>query len=267
MSAAAADPVWRVGLIGYGAIGQSVARLLLAQPGHALGIVTRSVPEDGFGPGTEALGDLEALLDWRPDAVIEAASAEAFAAFAPACLEAGIDVVAASVGALQDAALHERIKRLCDRTGSRLVVPSGAVGGIDHIAAAALHPETRVTYISRKPPAAWVAELATLGLSEASQKGPVTLFEGDAREAAARYPKNLNAGLTIALAAGFERTSVQVLADPAATGNTHEIRIEGPLGDSAMRFCNAPDPANPKTSAITAYSLIAATLRHFGTLQ
>ena len=76
MSAAAADPVWRVGLIGYGAIGQSVARLLLAQPGHALGIVTRSVPEDGFGPGTEALGDLEALLDWRPDAVIEAASAE-----------------------------------------------------------------------------------------------------------------------------------------------------------------------------------------------
>ncbi|MBY6005038.1 aspartate dehydrogenase [Salipiger bermudensis] len=264
MSLPAGNTPLRVGLIGFGAIGRSVATLLPA--GAALGVLTRHRP-DALPAGAEALADLEALLGWGPDVVIEAASAEAFANAAPACLARGIDVVAASVGALQDSALLERIVATCDKAGSRLVVPAGAVGGLDHIAAAALHPGTTVTYVSRKPPAAWTAELDAMGQTEAASRGEVSLYEGDAREAAARYPRNLNAGLTIALAAGFDRVRVRVVADPGVARNTHEILISGPLGTSTMSFCNTPDPANPKTSAITAYSLVAATLRRFGALQ
>lgn len=257
----------RIGLIGHGAIGRSVARLLLQRPGYRLGVVTRSGGGAGQDPEVERFGDLDALLAWRPDVVVEAASAEAFAAYATACLAAGVDMIAASVGALQDADLMARIASVSERSGSRLIVPAGAVGGIDHIAAAALHPQTRVSYTSRKPVAAWTAELDALGLSDAVKSGPVTLYEGDARAAAARYPKNLNAGLTIALAAGFDRTLVRVVADPAADQNTHEIHISGPMGESVMSFRNTPDPDNPKTSAITAYSLASAVLRRFEVLQ
>ena len=266
MTMADRDTPLKVGLIGFGAIGRSVAALLPASV--ALGVLTRSAPAD-LPVRAEALADIDALLGWGPDVVIEAASAEAFASAAPACLARGIDVVAASVGALQDSALLERIVAICDETGSRLVVPAGAVGGLDHIAAAALHPETTVTYVSRKPPAAWTAELAAMGLTEAATCGDVSLYEGDAREAAARYPRNLNAGLTIALAAGFDRVRVRVrvVADPAVARNTHEILVSGPLGTSTLSFCNMPDPSNPKTSAITAYSLVSATLRRFGALQ
>jgi len=264
MTMAARDTPLKVGLIGFGAIGRSVAALLPASV--ALGVLTRSAPAD-LPVAAEALADADALLAWGPDVVIEAASAEAFAQTAPACLGQGIDVVAASVGALQDSALLDRILAICSETGSRLVVPAGAVGGLDHIAAAALHPETIVTYVSRKPPAAWSAELEAMGQTEAASRGEVSLYEGNAREAAARYPRNLNAGLTIALAAGFDRVRVRVVADPEVARNTHEIVVSGPLGTSTMSFCNMPDPSNPKTSAITAYSLVAATLRRFEALQ
>lgn len=266
MNGAVDTPVRRVALIGAGAIGKSVAQLLTRHMTPQLAVVTRSGTVD-LGVEAQPVSSVQGLLDWRPHIVIEAASAQAFADYAPACLGAGIDVVAASVGAMQNEALSTEIAAICARSGARLIVPSGAVGGIDHIAAAALHPETSVTYTSRKPPAAWRAELAELGLGDAVKTGAVTLYEGNAREAAARYPKNLNAGLTIALAAGFERTKVRVIADPQVDQNTHEIEITGPLGQGRMTFCNTPDPDNPKTSAITAYSLASATLRHFDVLQ
>lgn len=258
----------RIGLIGFGAIGRSVARLLGDHGDLRLGVVTRLAPPAAALPaGSDHLCDLDALLQWQPDIVIEAASAAAFVEFAPACLAAGIDVVAASVGALQDPELLSRITAICEDNDSRLIVPSGAVGGLDHIAAAAQHPDTEVVYISRKPPAAWTAELLELGLADAVKTGEVTIYDGNPREAAARHPKNLNAGLTIALAAGMDRTRVKVIADPGVTENTHEILVTGPLGKSHLRFCNTPDPANPKTSAITAYSLTSATVRRFAVLQ
>ncbi len=267
-NSASAAPERKVGLIGFGAIGRSVAQILLSEPGYRLGIMTRTSDIGGnAGDRAEQIDSIAGLVDWQPDIVVEAASAQAFAHYVPACLTAGIDVVAASVGALQDADLMARILPICDEKDSHLIVPAGAVGGLDHIAAAALHAETHVTYTSRKPPAAWTSEIASLGLSEAVTQGAVTLYEGDAREAARRYPKNLNAGLTIALSAGFERTRVRVVADPEVDQNTHEILIHGPLGESFMRFRNTPDPANPKTSAITAFSLAAATMRRFGALQ
>lgn len=266
MSGAGAGSPRRIGLIGFGAIGRGVAALLGDKAGITLGVVSRSA-DRVLPEGAQRLDGLEGLLAWRPDLVIEAASAGAFCDYVPACLSAGIDVVAASVGALQDDALLARVTSICEDTGGRLIVPAGAVGGLDHIAAAARHPQTEVTYTSRKPPKAWLQELETLGLSEAVASGPVTLYDGNPREAAARYPRNLNAGLTIALAAGIERTRVRVIADPGVAQNTHEITVNGPLGQSHMRFCNTPDADNPKTSAITAYSLAAASLRRFEALQ
>jgi len=263
MAAVPTPDMRRIGLIGYGAAGRSCARLLAAETDCRVMVLTRRPPVDGIAERVAFAADLDALIAWKPDAIIEAASAEAFAEMVPHCLDSGIDVVPASVGALQSPEMAARIHAICKRSGARLIIPAGAVGGLDYIAAAALTGDIAVTYTSRKPPAAWAGELAALDLAETARTEPVTLFEGSAPEAAKLYPKNLNAGLTIALAAGFERTRVRVVADPRVTRNTHEIAITGAAGDALLRFENRASPDNPKTSAITALSLVATALRRY----
>ena len=90
--------------------------------------------------------------------------------------------------------------------------------------------------------------------------GEIVLFEGAPAQAALLYPRNLNAGLTVALAAAPAPVTVRVIADPAVSLNTHEIEAESALGIAFMRFANRPSADNPKTSALTAASL-AATVR------
>lgn len=261
------DAERRIGLIGYGAAGRACAALLLADPRDRLTVLTRSPLEEPLPEGLSTVTSLEALIAAGPQIIVEAASAAAFATMVPDCLRAGIDVVAASVGALQSPETWDAVVEACRAGHSHLVLPSGAVGGLDYLAAAALSGDIAVTYTSRKPPAAWTAELAAAGLAETARSQPVTLFEGGAPEAARLYPRNLNAGLTVALAAGIDRTRVRVVADPSVTTNTHEIDVTGAAGEAFLRFANKPSPDNPKTSMITALSLASSVQRRFDPMQ
>ncbi|MCK0196211.1 DUF108 domain-containing protein [Ancylobacter sp. 6x-1] len=273
----ARDATVHVGLIGFGAIGRDLnARLAASRPGPLAGPAIRQTvllrrhgaddaPPEGLAAGTEVVHDLDALLDAHPHVVVEAAGQAAIREMGPALLEAGIDLVAASSGALGDDALLARLLAAAKRGKARLIVPSGALGGLDYLAALREEPRARAVYTSRKPPSAWVAELAALGHDAGMLSGTVTLFEGSAAEAARLYPRNLNAGLTLALAFGAERLTVRVVADPAVEHNTHEIEVESPLGAASMRFSNWPSTLNPKTSALTAPGLAAAVRRHIAT--
>lgn len=118
--------------------------------------------------------------------------------------------------------------------------------------------DARARYTSRKPVAAWGAELAALEVDPDRLTAPHVLFDGTAAEAVRLYPRNLNAGLTLALALGPARVSVRVVADPGAEGNTHEIDVDSAAGTARFRFFNAPPPDNPKTSLLTALSMAAA---------
>jgi aspartate dehydrogenase len=256
-----------IGIIGYGAIGQNLATCLIGQPDYRVTVLTRSEPATGGRSELAFLTSFQDFLADPPDLVVEAASAEAFRTLVPSCLEKGITVLAASVGALNNPGSLQHIAETCARTGARLILPSGAVGGLDYLAAVALVDDLKVVYTSRKPIAAWSGELAALGLQGRAQTEAITLFEGSATQAAALYPKNLNAGLTIALCVGISRTFVRVVADPSVVENTHEIEVTSAAGRAQMRFENKPSPANPKTSMITAFSLASAVFRQFATLQ
>lgn len=251
-----------VGLIGYGAIGRELHARLAPDPAMHFTVLLREA--SGAEPaGGNIVRTLDELIAAGPELVVEAAGQAAVIDLVPALLEAGIDVVVVSSGALGDGELLGRLTRIARRSGARLTVPSGAIGGLDYLAALDGVDGVRVCYTSRKPLAAWTSELQQAGQEPAALEGEFVLFEGSAAEAARRYPRNLNAGLTVALAAGHERTIVRVVADPRAARNTHEITVESPLGTAAMSFANLPSPGNPKTSALTAYSLAAAVRRHF----
>lgn len=255
-----------IGIIGFGTIGRELARMLsgsfhlliLRRPGTP-------VPE-GLPEQAETCSDIADLIAACPALVVEAAGAEALRSFGPRCLAAGIDVIAASTGVLGDAEVMAEILDATRQTGTRLIVPAGALGGLDYLTALRSVTDAAVLYTSRKPPAAWTTELAARGVAADTLAVPFTLFEGTAVEAARLYPKNLNAGLAVALAAGQDRTTVHVVADPGVKLNTHEITVESAVGSAFLRFANRPSPSNPKTSAITGHSLAAAVCRQFDPL-
>jgi aspartate dehydrogenase len=116
-----------------------------------------------------------------------------------------------------------------------------------------------VRYRSRKPPLAWRGSPAEKLVDLAALAKPAVLYRGNAREAALLYPQNANVAAAIALAGlGFERTEVELVADPAAAGNVHEIEVEGAAGRFAIELEGKPSRTNPKTSALAALSVARA---------
>ncbi len=251
-----------VGIIGFGAIGRDLTARL-DREGHDVIILLRagSASREAVPRHIAIVDTLEALIAAHPVLVVEAAGPEALQEAAEILLAAGLSVVAASTGALGDPALFARLEAAARQGGSRLIVPAGALGGLDYLGALRSTPDAMVRYTSRKPPAAWRTELAAAGHDPDDLAESVVLFEGSASEAARLYPRNLNAGLTVALAAAPARVMVRVMADPGVFLNTHEIEADSVLGTASMRFANRPSPTNPKTSALTAASLFAAVRR------
>jgi aspartate dehydrogenase len=183
----------------------------------------------------------------RVDLVVEVAGHGALQQYGIAALKQGSDLIIASVGALADQALWESLQNAA--TKSKILLPAGAVAGIDALSAAKRGGLTSVRYSSRKPPAS---------LGENLPVGRETvLFEGNARDAALQFPKNANVAATIALAGiGFDSTEVRIVADPTVTQNVHILEVEGTFGSFTMRISGKPLPVNPKSSSLTAMSVL-----------
>jgi aspartate dehydrogenase len=262
----------RIVLIGYGAIAGDLAATLLAarEPGYDLAILLAeaSPSRQRVPSGCALLSDMTGVAAFTPDLVVEAAGHGAIAAHGPACLGLGLPLLISSIGALHDAALLAALTEAARTGGGRLLLPSGALGALDYVRAVRGAADLSMRYESRKPPAAWKGELERLGHDPTSLDGPVTLFAGDARAAAAAYPQNLNVAAALALAGpGFSSVEVAVVCDPAAAGNTHIVEAKSALGTMRIEIANRPSPANPKTSWIVGASLMAAIEQYFSPIQ
>jgi aspartate dehydrogenase len=210
--------------------------------------------------GVGAIGSwLQERLDPKPvvvrrgdalpmaDVVVEVAGHAALAQYGVAALQQGSDLVIASIGALADEALWVSLQQAATR--AKILLPAGAVAGIDALAAARLGGLDSVRYYSRKPPASLSD---TLPLDRES-----IVFEGNARDAALQFLKNANVAATIALAGiGFEKTEVRIIADPTLTQNVHVLEASGAFGTFTMTIAGRPLPGNPRSSSLTAMSLL-----------
>jgi aspartate dehydrogenase len=201
------------------------------------------------------------LLARRPDIIAEVAGQQAVAEHGPEVLRRGFDLLVISIGALAEPALLERLKAAARGGASRILLPAGAIGGIDAIAAMRVAGLNSVRYRSRKPPAAWRGSPAerVADLDKLTQR--TVLYKGTAGEAALLYPQNANVAAAVALAGlGFDATEVELVADPEAPGNVHEIEAEGVAGRFAIQLQGKPSRTNPKTSALAALSVARALL-------
>ncbi len=259
-----------VGLIGTGAIGQSlltaldddahdVARLtILCRPASAQALRARLDGGGSLSRAAKIVTDAEALAGTAPDLVVECAGHSAVAAHVPTLLRAGIDVVLASVGSLADAGLEATLRDAANAGNARLILPAGAIGGIDVISALALSGKPmQLHYRGIKPPAAWAGSPADTRLDLAALTAPTAHFSGSARQAAAAYPKNANVAATLALAGpGLDDTTVELIADPEAGGNIHDYTVTTPDAQISMRIEGRPTEGNARSSATTMWSLL-----------
>jgi aspartate dehydrogenase len=145
---------------------------------------------------------------------------------------------------------------------------SGAIGAMDALAAASTGGLERVTYTGLKPPAGWKGSAAADVLDLDALTEATAHFEGTAREAALRYPKNANVAATVALAGiGMDETHVRLIADPAIGKNRHEVEAEGAFGRFSFTIEGTSLPDNPASSALTAMSVVRAVRDRVATIR
>lgn len=214
----------------------------------------------GFRSMPEVL-PISALPD-AADIIVECLPPSAFDALADAVLaKPGSMLIVASVGRLLTAGdFLSRAKK----AGIRIIVPSGAIAGLDGLRAAKEIGLDRVTLKTSKPPLSFGKEIQIAGATFRTRDmtEATLIFSGNALDCVVAFPQNINVAATVALAGlGTQETKVEIWADPQLSVNTHELTIYSRGGKVTTVCENIPDENNPKSSAITAYSIIA-TLRH-----
>ena len=256
-------PPQRLGIAGLGTIGKALARALDAGqlPGFALeAVIARDPSAAGQWMGEHLSSpvdcvDFEALAE-RCDWVVECAPSKLLRAIGEPALRRGRRLVVLSAGALLDA---PALIDLAREHGGQIVVPSGALLGLDAVSAAREGTIHSVTLVTRKPVAGLLGAplLVEQGIDISGIKEPMRLYAGDARGAVRGFPANVNVSVALSLAGiGPDRTQVEVWADPTVTRNTHSIHVDSVSASFRMTIENIPSE-NPKTGRITALSLIA----------
>ena len=251
----------RVGFIGWGAINRRVASLLAERQREKVSFVAvclRDLAEAVDLPGAaEVISEPSSLAELELDIVIEAAGRAAVAEWGEAALSNAGALAVASASAFCDDDLLELFLRTANEHGSQLLIPSGALAGIDAIAAASALSLEEVLHRIVKPPHAWSGTAAEALFDLAAITKAETFFRGPAREAASGFPQNANVAVISALAGiGLDKTLVELVADPFAKGNRHELIVRGEFGNLNISIENRPLASNPKSSDMAALSLV-----------
>jgi aspartate dehydrogenase len=260
-AARGAKPTLRVAIAGLGAIGLKVAEaldrgipgcVLVAVSANDLSKAAKRLSHLKHPRPVVTLGELEPLAD----IVVECAPAKLLPDIAEPFLRAGKTVIVLSAGAILS---NEHLVALARQHGGQIVVPTGALIGLDAVTAAAEGQIRSVRMITRKPVRGLTGApyLAEHNIRIEDITAPLRVFKGTAREAASGFPANLNVAVALALAGiGADNTTLEIWADPALERNTHRIEVDSDSATFSMSIENVPSD-NPRTGRITALSVIA----------
>jgi aspartate dehydrogenase len=251
----------RVAIVGWGALAKRL-HALLGERGSKIEIVALATRPDADWPkdapeGAVRLNEPDDLAGAGIDIVVEAAQRSVVLSWGVAALTHCKAFALASTSAFADDGVFDTLMQTAERHNTRLLVPPGALGGIDALRAASILPLDSVCHAIIKPPAGWRGTEAERLCDLENLPATHAFFEGSARDAARRFPQNANVAAISALAGiGLDRTRVQLVADPAAQRNAHVVRAEGAFGNFEIRLENRPLAGNPKTSELTVLAML-----------
>lgn len=244
-------------------------RLGILGAGHLSGIVARAW-KDGLLPGYELVGitsrggdklaalcrevgcpgydTLEKLLDRGCDIVAECAGVQAVRSGAIPVLESGSDLAVLSIGALADPAFYEEVSRAAEKTGRKVHLASGAIGGFDVLRTVCLMGGAKAAMETRKSPGSLQG---TPVYTAEMERGEKTAFEGTPAQAIALLPTKVNVSVAAALATtGPEEMAFAIQSVPGFVGDDHKITVE-------RDGVRAVVDVYSSTSAIAAWSVVA----------
>jgi aspartate dehydrogenase len=192
------------------------------------------------------------------DIIIECASKEAVREYGKKIIESKKDLIVLSVGAFSDKEYLSELQNLSNLNNTRILVPTGAIAGLDSIKSVKKYLES-LTITTTKHPKSFAGapffKKSKIKLEEISKK--TILYEGNAITAIEFFPANVNVAVSIALAGiGLEKTQVTIIADPTISVNKHEILAKGSFGEIHIIVQNIPSPTNPRTSYLASLSAI-----------
>ncbi len=245
----------RVGILGAGFIGEGLYRYLCSPEAAARGLAPAFVwarrPEALSQVAPEhRLAALEDPLPGSPDLVVEAAHPDLTARHGAAIL-GQCDYMPLSVTALADDALTARLREAAERAGTRIVLPKGALVGLQSLLSTRETWE-EVTITFRKNP----ASIDTGDGPAPDITGETVIFDGPVREIARRFPRNVNTMVTCALATvGLDRCRGRLIADPALDHAVAEVRARGRDGSEVETIKRQP------MVGVSGTEMLASTLR------
>lgn len=255
-----------VALAGLGAVGLKVAQWLDGPDASALGLRFAAVTASSDVSAAGKLSGLKAKpvylapadLAAAADVVVECLPPELFRDVAEPTVRAGKILMPLSVTQLL---VNWDLTDLAKSTGARIIVPTGALLGLDAVRAAAEGNLKSVTMRTRKPPAglAKAPFVVEQGIDLSNLSEPLKLYAGSVRDAAQKFPANVNVAVALSLAgAGPDRTQYEIWADPGVTRNTHTIEVDAEEVSFQMSIAGVPTVENPATGKLTPLSTIAA---------
>jgi len=259
----------RVGIIGCGAIGSRIAKSLkkeLRNDCELSGLYDIDPYKAAYLAKTldvkktvkKSLKDLIRSCDLA----VEAITSKDTKAIIREILKAKKSVLAMSVGKLLDA---QDLFKLAQKNKCSILLPSGAIAGLDAIKAASLQNIDKITLTTRKPPAGFAKSVHVLekGIDLSEIKTETVLFQGNVNSAVKLFPENINVAATLALASqAQDKMTVRIITSPEFKTNSHEVEVTGDFGQMVSRTNNVPCPDNPKTSYLAVLSAIQ-TLKQF----
>jgi aspartate dehydrogenase len=261
----------RVAVVGLGPIGTKVVEALdQGIAGMVLVAVSVQNPEKHQAflaklSTAPAVLPIDGLSDIA-DIVIECAPSKLLPSIVAPFVSQGKTAIVLSAGALLE---HEELIELARQHSGQIVVPTGALIGLDAMTAAAEGKIHSVRMVTRKPVngLAGAPYIVENNIDIESITEPLKIFDGTAREAAKGFPANLNVAVALSLAgAGADQTKLQIWADPALTRNVHRVEVESDSARFSMTIENIPSE-NPKTGRITALSVIAYLRKQHAALR
>ncbi|MCZ6636964.1 MAG: aspartate dehydrogenase [Alphaproteobacteria bacterium] len=252
-----------IAIVGLGSIGTTLVRKLGLGEIPGANLVAVSVRNEDKGRAVLAKAGVNvpiveiSELAEVADLIIECAPAAILPEIATPVLKAGKKIMVVSCGALL---AHPELIDLAHEHGGQIIIPTGALIGLDAVSAAAEGEIKSVRMITRKPVRGLLGApyLVENGIEIEGITEPMRVFEGTARDAAKGFPANLNVAVALSLAGiGPDATRLEIWADPSVTRNTHKIVVDSDSASFEMSIENIPSE-NPKTGRITALSVIAA---------
>lgn len=262
-----------IGIIGSGNIGSALIGYIDGNMKDRISAVrvfdTESAKADAAAAGYDIARksySMEEIVT-ESDFIVETACAQAVPTILMEVISKEKDLMILSIGGLLG---HETLLEEAKKKGVRVILPSGAVSGIDALKASKIAGIKSVSLTTRKSPGSikGAPYLEDNKIDVEQIKAPMVIFAGNAAQAMKGFPKNINVSALLSIAGiGAEKTVVKIVVSPEYTRNIHEIEVVSEAGTFKTVTQNVPSPDNPKTSYLAVLAAMSALEGYFDVIR